>query len=256
MFLITGATGTTGGLVRKLLLDRGEPVRSMTRSPSRDDDVHGDFDDPSTLVSALQGVDAVYLVTVPATPTPTHDLALLAAARTAGVRRIVRLSAIGTGERFGGEVLGAWHLAADDAVRGSGLEWTILRPASFATNLLREPVYNLTGDAGHAVIDPRDIAAVAAEALTTSVHRGQLYTLTGPGALSIPEQAAILGEVRGRPVDVVDAEPATVDPTWRGSVLWARAGHTARVTDDVTRVLGRPATDFARWAHEVGRHLS
>lgn len=248
MFLITGVTGTTGGLVRRLLLDRGLPVRGMTRTPSRPDDVHGDFTSPDTLVAALAGVTAAYLVTAPETPVPDHDLAFLAAAREAGVRRVVRLSAIGTGEVFEGSVLAPHHLAADEALRDSGLEWTVLRPSTFATNMLRTPVYNMTGDAQHGVIDPADIAAVAVEALVDD-HRGRVYTLTGPEALSVPEQAAILREVR--PVEVVDVDPSVVDPSWRSGVLWSRAGHSALVTDTVERVLGRPATPFKQWVSSL-----
>ncbi|MEJ2857485.1 MULTISPECIES: NAD(P)H-binding protein [unclassified Saccharothrix] len=245
MFLITGVTGTTGSLVRKFLLDRGLPVRGMTRTPSRPDDVPGDFTSPDSLAAALTGVTAAYLVTAPATPVPDHDLAFLATARAAGVRRVVRLSAIGTGEVFEGSVLAPHHHTADEALRDSGLEWTILRPSHFATNMLRTPVYNMTGDAKHGVIDPADIAAVAVEALLGD-HRGEVLTLTGPEALSVPEQAAILREVR--PVEVVDVDPSAVDPSWRSGVLWARAGHNAVVTDTVERVLGRPATPFKQWA--------
>ncbi|MBW4717053.1 NAD(P)H-binding protein [Saccharothrix obliqua] len=251
MYLITGATGTTGGLVRELLLARGEAVRGMTRRPTRPDDVHGDYADPASLVGALDGVKAVYLVT--ATMNADHDLALLAAAREAGVRRIVRLSAIATGERWEGEVIAPWHLAADEAVRDSGLGWTVLRPSAFATNLLRDPVVNLTGDTRQGVIDPRDVAAVAVAALTTDDHDGQVYDLTGPEVLSVPEQAAVLGEVRGRPVPVVDADPDAVDARWRAGLRWALAGRNAVVTDHVSRALGRPPTTFRQWAEEVGR---
>ncbi|GAA0257981.1 butenolide phosphate reductase ScbC [Saccharothrix mutabilis subsp. mutabilis] len=240
MFLITGVTGTTGSLVRQLLLDRGLPVRGMTRNPSRPDDVHGDFTDPESLRNALRDVTAAYLVT--ASPTPDHDLAFLAAARAAGVRRVVRLSAIGTGEVFDGSVLAPHHLAADQALAAGGPAWTVLRPAMFATNVLHTPVVNLTGDAKHGVIDPADIAAVAVEALLGG-HDGRTYELTGPEALSVPEQAAILGRR-----EVVDVDPADIDPAWRSGVLWARAGHGARLTDDVARVLGRPATRFEQWA--------
>ncbi|XVV06205.1 SDR family oxidoreductase [Actinosynnema sp. CA-248983] len=148
MFLITGVTGTTGSIVRRLLADRGVPVRGMTRNPSHPDDVLGDFTSPESLVQALTGVTAAYLVTAPESPIPDHDLAFVTAAREAGVRRIVRLSAIGTGEVFDNAVLAPHHLAADEAVM-DGEDWTILRPAMFATNMLRTPVFNMTGDAKH-----------------------------------------------------------------------------------------------------------
>ncbi|XVV06204.1 hypothetical protein ACQPW3_12780 [Actinosynnema sp. CA-248983] len=97
------------------------------------------------------------------------------------------------------------------------------------------------------MIDPSDIAAVAVEALLGG-HRGRVYELTGPEPMSVPEQAAVLGEIRGSAVEIVDVDPTAVDPAWRSGVMWARAGNSARVTDDVSRVLGRPAVSFEHWA--------
>jgi uncharacterized protein YbjT (DUF2867 family) len=270
MILITGATGTIGSHVRKLLTSRGKQVRAMTRNPAGvPGGFHGDFDDPASLERAVAGVEAVFLVTAPAAPTADHDRNLLAAARKAGVRRIVKLSAIGTGETFGQETVGDWHVTTEQAVRDSGMAWTVLRPSSFASNMLRFadaiqtglPIPNTTGEAAQGVIDPRDVAAVAAKALTTTVHTGQTLTLTGPELLSFPEQARILGRVLHRTVETVDVQPAAaremmltsgmhstaVDTAMTG-IQWARAGHNAILTDDVARVLDRAATSFETWA--------
>ncbi len=275
MILVTGASGTTGGLVVQQLTERGVAVRAMTRGhldPAPGVEVvRADFDDPASLAAAVAGVEAVYLVTAAATPTPHHDLALLAAATAADVRRVVKLSAIGTGERFDGAVIGAWHLAAEDAVRASGLVWTILRPPSFATNLLwyaaavraGDPLPNLTGTGRQGIIDPRDIAAVAAEALTTSVHTGQTYTLTGPELLGMADQADILARVTGHPVGHVDLSveesqaqlvatgmtPEAVAAASLG-MRWARAGHAEILTDTVTDILGRKPGTVEQWARE------
>src|SRR5688572_566250 len=173
MILVTGASGTIGRRVVELLRDGGYAARAMSRSRTRIqpspgvDVVEADFEDPAALERAVRGVRAVFLLTAPREPTPHHDLALLSAARQAKVASVVKLSAIGTGERFGPEaIVGAWHLAAEDAVRASGLAWTILRPSVFASNCLGwadairagSPVPNLTGDGRHGVIDPRDVA--------------------------------------------------------------------------------------------------
>lgn len=275
MILVTGASGTTGSLVVRQLTERGVAVRAMTRThldPAPGVEVvRADFDDPASLAEAVAGVDAVYLVTAAATPTPHHDLALLAAATSADVRRVVKLSAIGTGERFDGAVIGAWHLAAEDAVRSSGLEWTILRPPSFASNLLwyaaavraGDPIPNLTGTGRQGIIDPHDIAAVAAEALTASVHTGQTYTLTGPELLGMADQADILARVTGHPIGHVDLSveesqaqlvasgmtPEAVAAAGLG-MRWARAGHAELLTDTVTAVLGRKPGTVEQWATE------
>lgn len=280
MILVTGATGTIGSRLVPLLADRGAPVRVMTRDASRVpaspgvEVVQADFDDPPSLAPAVKGVDSVFLLTAPASPTPAHDRALLDAARAAGVRRVVRLSAIGSGETTDdGATLGAWHAEAEQLVRDSGLAWTLLRPTTFASNMLwwaaairaGEPVRNMTGDGKQGIVDPRDVAAVAAEVLiaTGHAHEGRTYTLTGPELLSVPDQAAVLADVLGRPVAVVDhppddarrdllaggMDPAVVATVVTGSA-WVRDGRNAIVTDDVARLLGRPPATYAEWARD------
>ncbi|HEV7974635.1 NAD(P)H-binding protein [Amycolatopsis sp.] len=268
MILITGATGTIGSHLVRLLADRGEPFRAMSRTGG---DVQADFDDPASLERAVTGVNAVFLLTAPGSPSARHDLALLDAAKSAGVERIVKLSAIGSGEKFGDEVVGAWHLEAEEAVRDSGMAWTVLRPSSFASNFLRfagaitagKPIPNLTGPGCQGIVDPRDVAAVAAEALTNPIHSGQTYTLTGPELLSVPQQADVLSRVLDRPIRTIDLprdsaraqllqsgmDSVAVEVVITGST-WAREGHNAVLTDDGPRVLGRPAGSFASWAHD------
>jgi len=268
MILITGATGTIGSHLVRLLASRGEPFRAMSRTGG---DVQADFDDPASLKRAVSGVDAVFLLTAPSSPSARHDLALLNAAKSAGVSRVVKLSAIGSGEKFGDEVVGAWHLAAEEAVRDSGMAWTVLRPSSFASNFLRfagaitagELIPNLTGSGRQGIVDPRDVAAAAAEALINPIHSGQTYTLTGPELLGVPDQADVLSRVLDRPIRTVDLSRDTVreqllksgmdsvaaDAVVIGST-WAREGHSAVLTDDVAHLLGRPAGSFASWAHD------
>lgn len=264
MILITGATGTIGREVVRLLADRGVESLAMSRKPSGPAVVRADFDDPASLRRAADGVDTLFLLTAPATATSRHDLAMLDAARAAGVAKVVKLSAIGTGSTTAdGRVIGRWHLAGEEAVRGSGMAWTVLRPSSFASNVLRFAaegrLANLTGDGRQGVVDPRDVAAVAVEALTTDVYSGQTLTLTGPELLSVPEQAAALSRVLGRTVETVEVPPehllgsgmdrAAADEVTAGTA-WVREGHNAVVTEDVQRVLGRPPTRFADWARE------
>lgn len=280
MILVTGATGTVGSEVLRQLVQRDAAVRAMARNPERVttpgvEVVAGDFGDPESLAKALTGIETVFLLTAPASPGAEHDLALLAAARAEGVRRIVRLSAIGTGETdSAGRTVGQWHEVADDAVRASGLGWTILRPSSFASNTLSwlgpinagEPVPNLLGDARYGVIDPRDVAAVAVEALTSDQYDGKTHTLTGPELLSAQDQAAQLGEALGRKVHLIDVhpevardgmlaqgmDPGAVEAIVTGT-LWAREGNNAILTDDVPNILGRPARTYATWARTSAR---
>ncbi|MDP9795094.1 uncharacterized protein YbjT (DUF2867 family) [Catenuloplanes nepalensis] len=142
------------------------------------------------------------------------------------------------------------------SLRGSGLSWTILRPSVFASNALwwapairaGEPVPDPVDGARQGVVDPRDVAAVAVEALTGTGHDAAVHTLTGPAAISVGEQALILGDVLGRDVAVTTAPlPAAA---WAAGIAWSRDGHNAVVTDDVRRVLGRAPASFRTWAQD------
>lgn len=276
MILLTGATGTVGSWLVPELRAAGASIRAMTRDPARltappeVQVVRGDYEDPASLRVAAAGVDVLFLLTAPSAPGPQHDLAMLEAARVAGVRRVVRLSAIGTGERYAGKTIGAAHEVADQAVRASGMDWTLLRPTTFASNTLwwadairaGAPIPNLLGDARQGVIDPADVAAVAARVLASpaAAHRERTYRLTGPELLTVPDQAAILEKALGRPVKLVDTLPAVageqmlasgmnpgaVDQIVTGSA-WARAGHNAVVTDEVASILNRASTSFSVW---------
>ncbi|WP_405061290.1 NAD(P)H-binding protein [Kribbella sp. NBC_01505] len=274
MILISGATGTIGSELVRQLTARGVPVRAMTRDPGRMqpvagvDVVQGDFEDADSLRKATAGVDAVFLLSAPGGSVPEHDLAMLRAID--GVRKVVKLSAIGVGG-----AAAEWHQAGEAAVRASGVAWTLLRPTGFASNALRwapmiqagQPVPNLTGSGRHAFVDPRDVAAVAAEALLSSDHDGQVYTLSGPEFLSVPDQVAQLSEVIGRTVAVVDVpievaaeqmraagvDELIVSTMVNGSEL-IRSGGERTLTTDVERVLGRPAGSFRGWL-ETHREL-
>lgn len=272
--LVTGATGTIGSEIVRRLAARAVPVRAVTRDPARArmpegvEVVRGDYNDAASMAAAMTGVEAAFLVGVLGPEDADTDRALIATARAAGVRRIVKLSAIGTGEPDLGRV-GTWHLPGEQAARESGLEWTVLRPSTFASNTLSwsepiragQPVPNLTGAGAQGVVDPRDVAAVAVEALHSAAHAGNTYTLTGPELLTAADQAAALAAILGHPIEVVDVpeEQARghmlaagmsaeyVDGALAGQA-YLRAGRNAVRTDDVRTVLGRPPRVYADWA--------
>ncbi|MDQ3788386.1 MAG: NAD(P)H-binding protein [Actinomycetota bacterium] len=267
MILVTGATGTIGGHVVRLLAERGVPFRAMSRNPvDLPNGVRADFTDPASLAAAVDGVDAVFLVTVPPVPSAEHDIALVAAARAAGVRKIVKLSAIGSGEPFAGATVGAWHVEAEEAIAASGLAWTVVRPPSFASNFLQygamiaagDPIPNILGAARQPIVDPRDVAAVAAAAVLDSTHDGRRYDVTGPELLTFADQAAILERVLGRPVKTVDVDlraqlaaagmPSEAIAQVSLGASWAGAGGAEYVTEHVKRILGRPPGTFEQWA--------
>jgi uncharacterized protein YbjT (DUF2867 family) len=277
MILITGATGTIGREVVRLLAAGGQTVRAMTREPARAasvppgvEVVRADFDDPESLLAAAEGAKAVFLLSPPGPWVARHDAAMLAAASSAGVPKAVKLSAIGTGGKSDAKA-GDWHLPGERAIQSSGLAWTVLRPSSFAANALAwagairagKPIPNPMGTGTQGVVDPRDVAEVAARALTSPGHDGRIYTLTGPDLLSVPDMAGQLGHALGRTVETVDLpleayrsqlvaaglDPAFVETAVNAARLIAEGGN-ATLTDDVERILGRPPGTFLAWAYD------
>ncbi|NUR01496.1 MAG: NAD(P)H-binding protein [Streptomyces sp.] len=276
MILVTGATGTIGSDVVRQLAARGEKVRALTREPARArvpsgvETAPGHHRDRASVEAAMAGAGAAFLVGVLGPEDAEHDRGLVEAARAAGVRRIVKLSAIGTGTPDLGE-FATWHLPGEQAVRDSGLQWTVLRPSSFASNTLtwaaaiREgtPAPNMMGDGRQGVVDPRDVAEIAVAALLDPGHAGRTYTLTGPETLNPHEQAAVLGEVLGRPVPLHDFSPeerreqflaAGLGETYADSLMAAarfiQEGGNDVVTEDVRQVLGRRARTYREWAED------
>lgn len=208
MILVTGATGSVGREVVRLLHQDGYRVRAVSRDPEKAnfpvevEGVAGDLTKPESLLSAFDGVEKVFWMLPLAA-----DFNFPRIARQSGVRHIVLLSAATVEVRVQ-NAIARLHLNAEQAVRESGASWTILRPSGFMTDALRwtglirsEGVVRVPfGDLSIPVIDSRDTAAVAAKALSTDGHEGKVYTLTGPESLTRRQQMRILGEVLGREI--------------------------------------------------------
>ncbi len=275
MILVTGATGTIGSELVRHLAARGEKVRALTRDPRKArmpadvEVVRGDYLEPASLDAAMSEVTAAFLVGLPG-PSAQHDGPLVAAARAAGVGRLVKLSAIGTGDPEVGPT-GEWHVEGERAVRESGAQWVVLRPSSFASNTLSwaqalragEPVPNMSGAGAQGVVDPRDVAEAAAVALLDERRADRTYTLTGPETISVPGQAQVLAGLLGRPVPTRDLTSdevrAHVLQWWQDEAVadgvavssaFVRRGGNAVVTEDVPRLLGRPARTYREWARD------
>jgi uncharacterized protein YbjT (DUF2867 family) len=266
MILVTGATGTVGSHVGRLLDERGVAWKAMTRRPDAvKAGVFGDLNDPASLAGALDGVESVFLLTPGGPETPAQDEAMLSAARNAGVRTVVKLSVIDVGPAA------QWHQPGEKALQDGGFDWTVLRPTTFASNtmfwagLIRSgrPIPNPTGSGRQGIVDPRDIAEVAVEALVSPAHHGRTYTLTGPELLSVADQVAVLARILDRDLSTVDlaiadlranllANGSTEDyanGVVQGSQL-VRDGHNAILTPDVQQVLGRAPRSFATWVDD------
>lgn len=268
MFLVTGATGNVGGEVVEALLAGGHQVRALTRGdrpaglPAAAQAVRGDLNDPSTLTDALAGVEGLFLL-----PGYADMTGVVEQARAAGVTRIVLLSGGSAGGTDRHDVISAFMDRSEAAVRDSGLAWTILRPYGFMSNALRWLDQLTSGDVVRepfatvpvAVIDPFDIAAVAAAALTTTDHDGQIYRLSGPEPTLPADRLRILADLLGRDLrlDPLSNEEARATLTAQMPVEYVDAFFSFYVDGTIDesqpqptvhQVLGRAPRTFLDWA--------
>ncbi|MBV9384604.1 MAG: NmrA family NAD(P)-binding protein [Streptosporangiaceae bacterium] len=286
MILVAGATGNVGGELVRALAAAGEPVRALTRGqapqaprtsqvsasafsargtfPPRVETVTGDLNDPDSMRDALTGATGMFLLSgyqnMPGT---------LAQANRAGVRHIVLLSGSSAGSGDMSNAISRYMIESETAVRESGLAWTILRPFGFMSNALQWVPQLRGGDVVRApwatvrvaVIDPYDIAAVAALALTSGGHEDQCYTLSGPEPMLPGERVRVLGEVLGRdlrfegqPDDEARAEMSKAMPARYVEAFFSFYGDgtldESRALPTVRDVTGRPPRTFRRWARE------
>jgi uncharacterized protein YbjT (DUF2867 family) len=274
--LVTGATGTIGRDVAKRLSQRGVSVRAGVRDRAKAREQFGsdialapfDFENEKTFSKALEGVEKVFLLP-PLLPNQLDPMnAFVDAAKRAGVRHIVKLSAIGIDDETQPTAI-KWHGANEQHIRESGLAFTFLRPNSFMQNFItyfpprNGAIYLPWGNGTASFVDTRDVASVAANVLTSDGHPGKIYTLTGPATLGIAEVTRILSEVTGREFKYVDVpEAAARDgmlqagvPQWQVDLVMElhavnKQDRWNAVTSDVEKVTGTPPTDFAQFARD------
>jgi uncharacterized protein YbjT (DUF2867 family) len=274
--LITGATGTVGRHLLRLLDERGAAVRALVRDRDRAADLlgHGidlavgDFADRASLTSALDGVSAVYLACANHPLQVAWETALIDTAVAAGVRRIVKLSAIDAA--IGSPVAFAdAHGRIERHLLASGIDHVLLKPAFLTTNLLAaadslrqaDAIFLPAEGAKIAMIDPRDVAEVAAIALTGQVPRE--LALTGPAAVTFDDVAEQLSAVTGRPVGFVPVpdDAAVAQLIGAGAPEWfatnvvtqfglLRHGTQAEVRDTVRTILGREPRSVAEFVRD------
>ena len=254
--LVLGASGKTGRRVAQRLQARRRPVRLGTRSGAPP----FDWTDPATWPAALHGATAVYVSYHPDLAAPGASQAIgafTALAVESGVRRLVLLSGRGEPEAQ----------LCEQIVRGSGLEFTLLRASWFAQNfseghfldaILDGDVALPVADVGEPFIDVDDIADAAVAALTDDRHVGQLYEMTGPRLLTFAQAIAEIARATRREIRytriaadeyaaALTAQHVPPEFVHLVSYLFAEVldGRNASVTDGVSRALGRPARDFS-----------
>ncbi|MCA9713778.1 MAG: NAD(P)H-binding protein [Myxococcales bacterium] len=277
--LVIGPASKVGVHVVEQLVARGLTPRVGLRQPTataREDviPVHFDFARPASFDAAVDGVDSLFVMWPPGAGAIKRSvLRLLEVARAKGARRVVFLSVFGAGSlRF------LPHAQVERWLARSELEYTILRAGYFMQNLSathrqdvveRAEVFVPAGRGHLALIDTRDVAAVAVKAMLEPGHARAIYELTGGESLDFYEVAAIMSAALGRPIVYRAPSLWSFARRWRGRALspgmiafmaleyaFTRLDRSGRVTGDVARVLGRPPLRFrqfvedhrARWA--------
>ncbi|MFJ1792395.1 NAD(P)H-binding protein [Kitasatospora griseola] len=273
MIVVTGATGNVGGSLVRALAAAGVPTTATSRNVSAADvpehvaHRRADLADPSALRAVFDGADALFLQNGGPSAHLLSPHRILEVARAAGIGRVVLLSSQGVATRPESQSHGATALAFEEAVRRSGLAWTILRPGGFHSNAYAwaEPVRAHRtvaapfADVALPSVDPDDIAEVAAVALRADGHDGRIYELTGPVATTPRQRAEALADALGEPVRFVEQTPEearaqllafmpepVVETTL--SILGTPTPAERRISPDVERVLGRAPRTFADWA--------
>lgn len=272
--LVCGASGQVGSALRAALDGAGVPWIGLSRRPPRDDGGRwrsADFERPSSLGAALDGVGTVFLASSDHPRQDELETAMIDACRSRGVKRVVKLSAQSAG-LTPPVSFGALHARSERALRDSGMAWTVLRPVFFMQSLLffadsirKGTLVAATGAGAVAFVDVRDVAAVAAAALTRPTeHDGRVHTLTGPRALTFAELAALLSEADGRRVRHVSPPRwlaravlpfASGMPRWQSNLVVDLMGAIAggaqsTPTGAVAEVTGSPPRTIERFIEE------
>jgi uncharacterized protein YbjT (DUF2867 family) len=273
LILVIGGRSKIGAALIGDLLGRGQRVRALVRAGEAAGDVAagaeafiGDLADEGSLVTAMDGIEKVFLLSSPHPDAVGWHCNAIDAARRTQVRLLVRSSILGADRESPAEFISA-HTTCDRYLEGSGLPYVIVRPNLFLQNIPESTIPSIDAsgtfyvDAGEArisMVDTRDVAAVAAAVLTEPGHAGARYDITGPEALSYADVAAKLTSATGRQITYAGAPDDAVRQALLGAGLdewFATAlvglyqdyrrsgadGYAAQVTRTVERLTGWPA---------------
>ncbi len=263
--LVTGATGKLGQRVVSRLLQKEAKVRVLTRRGEealklwgdRVDISEGNFSDPASLKEASRATDTVFLLSPIGETLAADQKAVIDAALSASVSRIVKISGSDwTIANAARSVSGAAHAEVEKHLAGSGIAHTVLRPNAWMQVALEpvvaalrqaEDVPTRFGDAAVSFIDADDIADVAVHALTASTSVSGALVLTGGEALTALEIARIAARILHRPVGISHHSVSVFPPHIGAFEQTAigefgqliREGLAASVNDNIERITGR-----------------
>lgn len=277
MILVAGATSTVGRELIKRLAKLGLPVRVLVRNPTKAninkvgvEAVTGDLAKPETLDAAFNKVEKTFLLFSDVPNQVEMECNFIDAAKRVHVSYFVRVSVIGADVNSPKPSFKAQGLI-ERYLEEAGVPFTNLRPSSFMQNMTRfattiksEGAFYLPlKDVQAGLIDNRDIAAVAAVALTQSGHEGKTYTLTGPELLTYTQVAQKLSAAIGKPIKYVDVsseefkqrlinDGALEEDADKAVDRWSETGdgYFSFITNDVAEVTKKSATTFDQFAHD------
>ncbi|WP_033347515.1 NAD(P)H-binding protein [Kitasatospora aureofaciens] len=271
--VVFGARGNVARHVADGLLAAGEQVRAVSRTPVPGSTpgrqaVVADLDRPETLPAALDGADKMFLYGMLDPQRPHHIEKVAAAATAAGIRRVVLLSSVSVVNHDAGHPVPRLNRTIEQAVQRSGMDWTFVRPGTFAINTRTWWAESVRTDnvvrlpyplAQSAPVHEKDIAALAVTALTEPGHSHQAYTVYGAESLTLQQQVEHIGEALGRRIRIehVSDEQARADvgrtmhPVVAEAIVsqWAAADGVPAPTSVIAeKITGTPAHTYAQWA--------
>lgn len=244
MFLVTGATGGLGRRIVRLLREREQPVKAFVQLTSRYGELEqrgaqifiGDLRQERDIQKACQGVD--YVISSHGSNASGRGTAqeldyranidLIDAAKTAGVKHFVFISVLGVDRGYEDAPVFKAKWAVEQYLQASGLNYTILRPSGFASNLLplaeqfrQTGVYLLVGDAQTrtSIVSTDDLARMAVDAVATTEAKNQIFAVGGPEILTRSDIPRILGHIFTREPIVLNPPLVTLDAV-RSAVGW------------------------------------
>lgn len=267
--LVVGATGNLGRPLIQLLAEKGETIKAATRKLSKHPNQPGiefvsfDYDQPETYGPALEGVNRIVLIMGGLDITPDRmAIPLIDQAQQMGIEHIVFMSGMNVDKTDT-----PWFPRIEKHLLASGIAYTILRPSWFMSLFIQglrgpQEICLPLGNAEISFIDPDDISAVTAAAITEERHRGQIYTLSGNRALSMQEGAEIITRITGVDLTYVPIAEEVVRAQYQQmgrlsaekieyimlSYKAGRDGLYAIVSNDVEAVLGRPPITIEQYA--------
>jgi len=218
MIFMTGATGKIGGETAKQLVEKGASLRALVRDEAKAADlkaagvelVVGDIADAGTVKQGMEGAEKAFLLLPNGEHQEANEKQFTDLAVAAGVKHLVKISSMEAVADAKTPIPRA-HWAAEEYIRASGLDWTMVKPNFFMQNLLASAgtikemrkFFLPMGDGTTGMADGRDIGAVCAEVLTGEGHAGQSYEITGPEVLSFYDVADRFSAVLGEKVEYV-----------------------------------------------------